>query len=450
VIDRLAIFGATGDLTARYLLPGLAALQAAGQLGDGFRLTAASREGWDDGDFQQWAAARLGRHAALLPASARQAVVSASRYHTVDFADPATVAPMVAGDEPVAAYLALPPAVAPAAVSALHDAGLPPGSRIVLEKPFGEDLHSAVELNRLLAGLVPEQAVFRVDHFLAMATVQNVLGTRLANRILEPIWNSTHIAEVDIVWDESLALEGRAGYYDKAGALKDMVQNHLLQVLCLIAMEPPISLGERDLRDRKLDVLRSVRPLTDHDIAHRTRRARYAAGRIGDRQVPAYADEEGVDPGHGTETFAEIELELDNWRWPGTIFRLRSGKALGRDRKEVAVRFRPVPHLPLGHSGEPEPNVLRFGLDPESLALELTGVGTRPGTLMPLTLAAEVHPSELPAYSRLLLDVLNGNSALSIRADEAEEAWRVVAPVLAGWSKDLVPLQEYPAGSYGP
>jgi glucose-6-phosphate 1-dehydrogenase len=182
---------------------------------------------------------------------------------------------------------------------------------------------------------VPEPAVFRVDHFLAMTTVQNILGTRLANRMLEPIWNSTHIAEVDIVWDESLALEGRAGYYDGVGALKDMLQNHLLQLLCLVAMEPPISLGERDLRDRKLDVLRSVRPLTDSDVVRRTRRARYLAGRIGDQQVPAYVDEEGVSPRRSTETFAEMELELDNWRWPGTV----SGSGPGRRSGETAKRW---------------------------------------------------------------------------------------------------------------
>ena len=275
-------------------------------------------------------------------------------------------------------------------------------------------------------------------------------GARLANRMLEPIWNSTHIAEVDIVWDESLALEGRAGYYDGVGALKDMLQNHLLQLLCLVAMEPPISLSERDLRDRKLDVLRSVRPFTDSGVVRGTRRARYLAGRIGDHQVPAYVDEEGVDPRHGTETFAEMELGLDNWRWPGTVFRLRTGKALGRDRKEVAVHFRSVPHLPFGHSGEALPNVLRFGLDPESLTVDLTGVGARAHTLVPLELTARIDPPELPAYGQLLVDVLNGNAALSIRGDEAEEAWRVVAPVLSAWSKDLVPLLEYPAGSEGP
>jgi glucose-6-phosphate 1-dehydrogenase len=450
MIRRLAIFGATGDLTARYLLPALAALYAAGHLGDDFLLTGAGREKWNNTEFQQWAAAHLDRHAGHLPAPARQAVVSASRYQQANVSDPASVAAVIAGDEPVVAYLALPPAVFPSAVSALHDAGLPPDSRIVLEKPFGEDLHSAIELNRLLADTLPEQAVFRVDHFLAMTTVQNVLGTRLANRVLEPIWNASHIAEVDIVWDESLALEGRAGYYDGVGALKDMLANHLLQLLCLAAMEPPISLGERDLRDRKMDVLRSVRPLTDTDVAQRTRRGRYLAGRIGDRQVPAYTDEEGVDPAGRTETFAEVELELDNWRGAGAVFRLRTGKALRSDRKEVAVHFRHVPHMPFGHTGEVHPNVLRFGLDPETLTLDLTGIGASARNLVPLTLAARLDPPDLPAYGQLLLDALNGNAALSIRGDEAEQSWRVLTPVISAWSKDLVPLEEYPAGSDGP
>src|SRR5215471_10913871 len=291
MIGRLLIFGATGDLSGRYLLPGIAALMAAGKLPHGFELIGAGRDELSEHEFRAWAAEQLSRHGGALPPAAVDAVLTSTRYCRADATDRAAVAGLTAGRSAIAAYLALPPAIFPAVVSALHDAGLPPGSRIVLEKPFGEDLDSAVELNRLLAELVPEPAVFRVDHFLAMTTVQNVLGTRLANRMLEPIWNSAHIAEVDIVWDESLALEGRAGYYDGVGALKDMLQNHLLQLLCLVAMEPPISLGERDLRDRKLDVLRSVRPLTDSDVVRRTRRARYLAGQIGDHQVPAYVDE---------------------------------------------------------------------------------------------------------------------------------------------------------------
>jgi glucose-6-phosphate 1-dehydrogenase len=451
MIDRLVIFGATGDLSGRYLLPGLAALAAAGRLPQGFQLVGAGREDWTDHDYRRWAGDRLSRHGGGVSSDARETVVASARYVRANVTDAGEVGRAVAGGDPLAAYLALPPALFPAAVSALHEAGLPAGSTVVLEKPFGESLDEAIELNRLLADTLPEEAIFRVDHFLAMSTVQNILGTRLANRLLEPVWNSTHIEEVEIVWDETVALEGRAGYYDGVGALKDLVQNHLLQVLCLVAMEPLVSLSERDLRDRKLDVLRSVRPLAEHDVARRTRRARYAAGRIGDRTIPAYSDEPGVDPAHGTETYAEVELEIDSWRWSGTIFRLRTGKALGRNRAEVAVRFRPVPHLPFHGAVDPAPNVLRFGLDPETLALELTGTGPGPYVeLTPLTLQARLPAPVLPAYGRLLLDVLNDNPILSIRGDEAEESWRIVDPVVAAWSRGLVPLEEYPAGSEGP
>ena len=451
MIDRLVIFGATGDLTGRYLLPGLAALLAQGHLSERFELVAAGREDWDDEQFRSWAAGWLGREGAVADDRAATTLVRATRYRRIDFADRASVSACVAGTDPVAVYLALPPAVFPIAMSALHEAGLPGESQVVFEKPFGEDLSSARALNRLIADVVDERHVFRVDHFLAMSTVQNVLGTRLANRVLEPIWNSAHIDEIEIVWDEQLALEGRAGYYDHVGALKDMVQNHLLQLLCLVAMEPPISLGERDLRDRKVDVLRSVRPFTEEDVVKRTRRARYRAGSVRGRDIPAYVEEEGVTPGHGTETFAEVQLELESWRWSGTRFRLRSGKALGEDRSEIVVHFRPTPHLPFGQGHEPVANTLRFGFDPECVTLGLTGTG--PGvepSLVPLTLTAEMEPADLPAYGRILLDVLSGRSALSIRADEAEESWRVLTPVLDGWSRDLVPLEEYAAGSAGP
>ena len=448
MIDRLVIFGATGDLTARFLLEAIAALRSAGELPDGFQLTGAGREEWDDQRFREWACAQLVRFAAGQPELVRQAVAAAARYHAADVTDPKSVAAAVAGEGPVAVYLALPPAVFPAAVSALRDAELPEGSRIVLEKPFGEDLASAVALNRLLAEVMPERALFRVDHFLAMTTVQNVLSSRLANRILEPIWNSAHIERVDILWEESLALEGRAGYYDGVGALKDMVQNHLLQVLCLVAMEPPVSFGERDLRDMKVEVLRSIRPLTDDDVARHTRRGRYLAGRIGEREVPAYVDEPGVDPGRQTETFAELELKIDNWRWSGTTFRIRAAKAIGGGRKEVAVHFREVPQLPA--AAHAEPNVLRFGLEPESLRLELNGVTDRLGALTPLTLATQLGPPTLPAYGQLLLNVLSHDASLSIRGDEAEESWRAVTPVLDAWSRNIVPMETYPAGSRGP
>jgi glucose-6-phosphate 1-dehydrogenase len=471
MIERLLIFGATGDLVGRFLLPGLAELYDEGKLPDGFRVVGTAREDWDDETFRHHAARQLEQHAAAdVSAASREVLVRSLRYRKIDFDDEGSVAEAVAAAsdesragapaEPIAAYLALPAAVFPAAVSALGAVGLPSGSRIVLEKPFGEDLKTAMELNQLLArvaGVAGEQAVFRVDHALGMATVQNLLVARLANRVLEPVWNGTHIEQVDIIWDETLALEGRASYYDKTGALKDVIQNHLLQILCLLAMEPPISLGERDFRDRKLDVLRAVRPLTAADVALRTRRARYTAGKLAStggadgRIVPDYVEEDGVDPQSNTETFAEVVLELESWRWAGTRFLLRTGKALTRRRKEAVVRFRPVPHLPLGYDDEPTVNELRIGLDgPYGLTLRLTGRTTGPPShLAPLVLDAELSVPELPAYSRVLMDVLDGNSTLSIRGDEAEEAWRVLTPVLQAWADDRVPLREYQAGSTG-
>lgn len=481
MITRLLLFGATGDLAGRFLLPALAKLNAAGKLPDNFRIAASAREQWDDETFRRHAGERLAQHAADVPDTQRDALVRLLHYRASDFSDVDSVARVVRlaasdgtpGDvdaapvsehatEPVAAYLALPSAVFIPAVKALGKVGLPTGSRIVLEKPFGDDLESAVKLNELLScvvGVEGEQAIFRVDHALGLATVQNLLGVRLSNRVLEPVWNSAHIEQIDIIWDETLALEGRASYYDRAGALKDVIQNHLLQVLCLIAMESPVSVGERDLRDRKLDVLRSVRPMTEADVMSHTRRARYIAGRLaatGDTDadtVPSYAEEEGVDPKRNTETFAEVFLELDNWRWSGTRFLLRTAKALSRRRKEAVVRFRPVPRLPFGGDAIlPAANELRIGLDgPHDFTLCLTGSAAgSPPRLAPLILNAHLSAPELPAYSRVLMDVLNGDSTLSIRGDEAEEAWRVLNPVLQAWADGRVPLEEYPAGSDGP
>lgn len=462
-VERLAVFGATGDLAGRFLLPALARLLAAGELPAGLDVVGAAREDLDDDGFRRLATERLDRHGEDIPTDARRALVGALRYRPVDLGDPASMAAVIGDDgRPVAAYLALPPAMFETAVRSLGAVGLPAGSRIVLEKPFGEDLPSAVALNELVAcvaGVAGEDGVFRVDHVLGMATVHNLLGARLANRVLEPLWNSAHIEQVDILWDETLALEGRAGYYDKAGALKDVIQNHLLQILCLFAMEPPANLSAAELRDRKVDVLRSVRIPTADDVVRRSTRARYARGTLAPppeaagTAIPSYVDEDGVDPGRSTETFAEILLELDGPRWSGTPFLLRTGKALSRRRKGVIVRFRPVPSLPFGPSTpDPPSNELRIGLDgPESFTLHLTGSAPGPPPhLAPLVLTAELPANELPAYSHVLLHVLAGDNTLSIRGDEAELAWRIVTPVIETWAAGRVPLQEYPAGSAGP
>jgi glucose-6-phosphate 1-dehydrogenase len=459
VIQKLVLLGATGDLAGRYLLPALAALRAADRLPDDFEVVAAARQELDDETFQRTAAERLERHAGDVPAAARAALVRSLRYRRTEMTDPASVGALLSGvRQPVAVYLALPPGLYPVVVTALGTAGLSPGSRIVLEKPFGEDLDSAVALNRLLtrvAGTAGEQAAFRVDHVLGLATVQNLLALRLANRVLEPVWNSQHIEQIDIMWEEDLGLEGRAGYFDKSGTLRDVMQNHMLQILSLIAMDLPTSLDEDALRDRKVDVLRSVRRLRSDEAVSRTRRARYTASRLPDpaggvgRAVPAYADEDGVDAARGTETFAEVVFDLDSQRWAGTRFLLRAGKALHRRRKQVTVRFRPAEH-PMPHSAPA--NELRIGLDgPEDIALHLTGgASLNPPSPKPVTLAAPPPAADLPAYSRVLLDVLSGGSTLSVRGDEAEAAWHVMTPVLTAWNAGLVPLEEYPAGSAGP
>jgi glucose-6-phosphate 1-dehydrogenase len=230
-----------------------------------------------------------------------------------------------------------------------------------------------------------------------------------------------------------------------------MIQNHLLQLLCLVAMEAPLAFNERDLRDRKADVLRAVRRLSPEEVERQTLRARYSAGRIGDREIPAYMDEPGVDPQRGTETFAQIVLMIDNWRWADVPFLLRTGKALAKERREIAIHFQPVPYLAFGEDSAPSPNVLRLRLDPDrvSLSTNINGPGD-PFALEQVALDAELAPQDLPAYGRLLLDALEGNPVFSIRADEAEASWEIVEPILDAWSAERVPLLEYPAGSEGP
>ena len=444
---RLVIFGANGDLASRKLMPALARLQQMGKLPSGFSVLGITRDAWGTHRLRE----TLERHAGDVSLQSRNALLSLVEYRRAEATDSSQlVEALKPNREPIIAYLALPPSVFRPTLEALAGASLAEGSRVVIEKPFGEDLASAQALNRLVHQSFPENAVFRIDHFLHLQTVQNVLGLRFANRVFEQLWNRDHVEQVEIVWDESLTLEGRASYYDGVGALKDMIQNHLLQLLCLAGMEAPLALDERTLRDRKIDVLRAVRRLSPEEVERYTVRARYTAGQIGERQVPSYADEEGIDPAHGTETFAQVTLWVDNWRWAGVPFKLRSGKALGRERREIAVHFRPVPHLAF-EANDPLPNVVRLLLEPDRLAF---GVNlTRPGVLFPLErieLSADFTSQELPAYARLLLQILEGDCTLSIRDDEAEESWRAITPILDAWAQARVPLLEYPAGSDGP
>jgi glucose-6-phosphate 1-dehydrogenase len=454
-MERIVIFGATGDLAGRYLMPALAKLYEADRLPPGIKIIGVDRQEWDDEHgFRRLVLDNLERHAGGVSANARATMaVEALEYSQADVTDAESVISALGPlTGPILAYLALPPAVFAPTLKALKKADLPEGSRIAIEKPFGVNLESARELNRLLHEFLPEQAIFRVDHFLAWQPFPTIMGLRFANGIFEPLWDRKYIERVEIVWEETLGLEGRAGYFDHAGAFKDLIQNHLLQLMCLTAMEAPTALHRRNLRDRKMDVLRAIRRLSPEEAQRQSVRARYGAGKIGERHIPAYVDEEGVDPDRETETFAQVTLMIDNLRWAGVPFVLRGGKALARFRGEIAVHFKPVHHLAFQRAGEPQPNVLRLRLWPDQVVLNLNVNGPYdPFDLEQLELSADFAPQEFfSAYERLFLDLLEGNTTLFVRADEAEEAWQVVEPVLDAWGKGLVPLLEYPAGSDGP
>lgn len=427
MLDTLVLFGATGDLAGRFLLPGLAVLAGRDALPHGFSVIGSSPEPWDDARLREHAEQRLRLHAGDIPAGSRERVTALLHHRPADVTDPSAVARVIGHPErPVAVYLALPgPLVAPA-VRALQTVPLPAGSRLVVEKPFGHDLRSATELNALLAGAGAGSdagSVYRVDHALGLVGARDLLRARRTDPALGAIWDGRHIAEIEVGWEETLALEGRASFYDSAGALKDVVQNHVLQVLALVCQQPPSWPGE-PREQSTLEVLRALRVVSSV-------RARYTAGRLSStggadgRPVPAYADEAGVDASRGTETFVELVAQLSLPRWAGTRIRLRAGKALQARRRRAVLHLRSGGQLVLDLD------------DPERSS-------------PPLRWRAASGPAERAAYVEVLADVLGGGSALAISGEEAEQAWRVVEPVLTDWAAGRVPLLDYPAGSAGP
>jgi glucose-6-phosphate 1-dehydrogenase len=380
----------------------------------------------------------------------RDALVNRLRYRAVDPGQPDTVSAalsafddggVAADPAAVAVYLALPPALFPEVLGALGGAGLPAGSRIAVETPFGSDLPSAVALNELLTRVTggAQEAAFRVDHFLGMPKVQALLDLRAPGRSLASVWDSASLPQVDVLWEETLGLAGRADFYDRTGAVRDVMQNHMLQVLTLLAMELPAGSSEHELHAAKLALLRSVRVLSADEVPFRTRRARYTAGTLtgtgstGGQAVPGYADEDGVNPARGIETYAELVLELDAPRWTGTRFVLRTGKAVGTPRKGIALHFRTA--APACNPRDAE----RVAADRLWIELDAPEESRHPGVQV-------TSPGERTAYGRVLTDVLSGGSRLSVSGEEAEEAWRIVDPVLQAWGEGAVPLLEYPAG----
>jgi glucose-6-phosphate 1-dehydrogenase len=461
------IFGATGNLASNKLLPALYHLEAAARLSESLRIVAFSRRPWSDDEWRNHMREVLAdkiKGGGDTPVFSR--FLARFSYQQGDLNDVASYQALASRLPPAEAcsstvfYLAIKPSEFAAVIHNLEAVGLnrPRGqNRVVLEKPFGEDIESARMLNQLLHQHFDEEQIFRIDHFLGKETVQNLLVFRFANTLIEPLWNRNFIDHVQITVAESIGIEDRADYYDHAGALRDMLQNHLMQLLTVVAMEPPAALEADALHDEKVKVLRSIRPIAKRAVHAHAIRAQYARGTIDGRAVPAYQQEENVEPNSVTETFVAAKFYIDNWRWRGVPFYLRTGKRMPHQTSMIAIRFRHPPQqlfreTPLESI---DPNWILLSIQPdESMRMEIHV--KQPGLDMDTRLMQmnasflKTDEQTLDAYETLLLDVIEGDRSLFLRFDEIEWAWRVVDPILKHWAVEREYIPTYPAGSWGP
>jgi glucose-6-phosphate 1-dehydrogenase len=449
MIERMVLFGASGDLTSRLLMPAVAQLAEAELLPQPFTIVGSATSDWSSEEFRQHVAEALKEHSTVTPAT-RDAVVRMLSFEPADVTQPKDVRRLIGDVHPdTLVYLALPPGLLTSVLPALATSTLGGSDAVAIEKPFGTDLASARHLNEILRIQLPEPTIFRIDHFLSNELVHRVIVLRFLNRIFEPLFNAVHVERVEVSWLESLTLEGRASYYDGAGALKDMVQNHLMEVMALVLMEQPARLGPGSHRSVRVEALRAVATPTAQRMRRDTVRARYTSGMIGSRQVPSYVDEPGVDPSRNTETYASVTVDVDNARWAGVPFTLCSGKALDADSAEIAIHFRPLPQYLLDQWPGVEPNALRIGLTEPYVRLTTTLNGPE-RTAEIRELDARSTAPRFTAYAHLIQEMLKGDPMLFIAGAEAEEAWRIIDPVMNAWTVGDVPLQEYPAGGTPP
>ncbi|GAN81184.1 glucose-6-phosphate dehydrogenase [Acidocella aminolytica] len=457
----LVVFGATGDLSRRKLIPAMFQRDAAGQLPEGAEIFGVSRSKLDHAEFVAQAKAAVEEHVpqAERPALLVERFLKRLHYVAADATGDGGWAELAEQLKPfkdrvVVFYLATGPALFGPICERLGRFGLADGdARVVVEKPVGKDGESAHAVNEAISRVFPEDRVYRIDHYLGKETVQNLMALRFANGLFEPLWNAAHIDHVQITVAESLGVEGRAGYYDTAGALRDMVQNHILQLLCLVAMEPPAHLAADAVRDEKLKVLRALQPAQEHSWV----RGQYRAGASAGGPVPGYLDELGA-PESQTETFVALKAEIGNWRWAGVPFYLRTGKRLAERVSEIVITFRPVPHSVFGEGAGPiQPNRLVIRLQPdEGVKLWLMIKDPGPGGMrlrpvpLDMSFAAAFNARNPDAYERLVLDVVRGNQTLFMRRDEVEAAWAWIDPILEAWSQAPEPPKPYTAGTWGP
>src|SRR3954468_9465836 len=466
----LCIFGASGDLAKRKLMPAIYNLAHEGALPERFNLIGCARSDWSDDEFRDQARDSIKKFSRReTDDTVLDSMLSRARYVSGSFDDASLFAKIadIAEDEDEQAgiaynrifYLSVAPQFFETIAEQLGQSGMNrrenAETRIVVEKPFGHDLESALHLNAALLSVFDEKQIYRIDHYLGKETVQNTLVLRFANGIFEPVWNRSYVDHIQITASEEVALEGRAGYYDNAGALRDLIQNHLLQLLMLTSMEPPVSFSADDIRDEKVKVLHAVKPPTVEDVASMAVRAQYSAGTVSGKDVPGYLEEEGVKEGSVTETFAAVRLQIDNWRWAGVPFYIRTGKALARKGTEIVITLKPVPHLAFQQEGSlgVHPNQLILAVQPNegvsmSLMAKIPGSRMRVRPVQMEFLYGTSFMSQSPeAYERLILDTMRGDATLFARNDEVEAAWRIVDPILEAWQKDDQKVPQYKAGS---
>ena len=460
----IVIFGGTGDLAKRKLLPALLQRFLAGQINPGSRIIGSARDALGSASYRMKVAEAVTSGAEKVASDRLSSFLSLVDYLPVDVSSEAGWAELKAKldarpDRVRVFYLAIGPGLFAEACKRLQQFGLDgPLSRVVVEKPIGHDLDSARQTNATLANVFSEAQTFRIDHYLGKETVQNLIALRFGNALFEPLWNAARIDHVQITVAEELGVAGRAGYYDTAGALRDMVQNHMLQLLCFVAMEPPYSMDADVVRDEKLKVLRALKPIRGEDVRQYTVRGQYRKGVVGGVTVPGYTEELGAEQSR-TETFVAIRAEVANWRWAGVPFYLRTGKRLAQRVSEIVVSFQPVRHSLFGPSAGPlTPNKLIIRLQPdEGVRLGLMIKEPGPGglrlrrTSLDMSFASEFAGQRQPdAYERLLMDVVRGNPTLFMRRDEVEAAWAWADPILAAWAQEPEPPRPYTAGSWGP
>ncbi len=467
----MVIFGASGDLAQRKLIPALYDLARERYLPAQFTVVGVGRSPMGDDEFRTKMYEGVTKHArefipGLWESFAKGLFYLSGDINTSEFYDQmreflATIDQKRGTLGNRVYYLSIPPSTFPILLENMgtHDlVGTAENVRIIVEKPFGRDLGTAQTLNGIVRRVFAEDQIYRIDHYLGKETVQNILVFRFANAIFEPLWDRKYVDHVEITVAETVGLEGRGKYYEESGALRDMLQNHLMQVLTMVCMEPPAGLGANSVRDEKVKVLRSMEIMTEAQVRANTVRAQYSAGFMAGKPVPGYPEEQGVREGSITPTYAAVKFHIDNWRWSGVPFYLRTGKRLTKRVSEVSLHFRQPPtHLFSRYTGGPSPDVLALRIQPdEGITLRFDTKVPGPDMAMrPVNMDfrySDTFAKKSPeAYERLLLDCLQGDQTLFARADEVEYAWKVVTPILDAWSTGTKEdLATYPAGSWGP